>query len=107
MLKVASELSHLEKYRFIMLVSQVILDIASKAKQKNSIILVLQKCKTNYLKTKIMSEEVKKIDTETKNVECIEPWNRVFKISRYWRRAYIVKNSDMIFKICLEMSEGT
>ena len=27
-------------------------------KQKISIILVLQKCKTNYLKTKIMSEEV-------------------------------------------------
>ena len=34
MLNVASELSHLEKYRFIMLVSQVILDISSKAKQK-------------------------------------------------------------------------
>lgn len=42
MLKVASELSHLEKYRFIMLVSQVILDIASKAKQKNSISLRCQ-----------------------------------------------------------------
>ena len=42
MLKVASELSHLEKYRFIMLVSQVILDIASKAKQKNRISLRCQ-----------------------------------------------------------------
>ena len=48
MLNVASELSHLEKYRFIMLVSQVILDIASKAKQKNSISKVPMRSKSNH-----------------------------------------------------------
>ena len=48
MLNVASELSHLEKYRFIMLVSQVILDISSKAKQKNSISKVPMRSKSNH-----------------------------------------------------------
>lgn len=48
MLNVASELSHLEKYRFIILVSQVILDISSKAKQKNSISKVPMRSKSNH-----------------------------------------------------------